>query len=85
MLRVDALHRRRYHMRVYHGATFVHSPPDLNPNLHHITIEDDSLSDELRSSLSRLIAYAKSADPVLQGKVAERLANEAVKREAKMT
>lgn len=66
-------------MRVYHGVNFFH-PPD--PNLHHTTVEDDSLSDELRSSLTRLIAYAKSADPVLQRKVAERLANEAVKREA---
>lgn len=42
---------------------------------------DDSLSDALRSNLTRLIAYAKSADPDLQRQVAEKLANEAVKRE----
>lgn len=42
---------------------------------------DDSLSDALRSDLTRLIAYAKSADPDLQRQVAEKLANEAVKRE----
>lgn len=42
---------------------------------------DDSLSDALRSNLTRLIAYAKSADPDLQRQVAEKLANEAVKCE----
>lgn len=42
---------------------------------------DDSLSDALRSNLTRLIAYAKSADPDLQRQVAEKLANEAVNRE----
>ncbi|CAN0469893.1 unnamed protein product, partial [Ectocarpus sp. 8 AP-2014] len=40
---------------------------------------DDSLTDALRSNLTRLIAYAKSADPGLQRQVAEKLANEAVK------
>lgn len=41
---------------------------------------DDALSDALRSNLTRLIAYAKSADSDLQRQVAEKLANEAVKR-----
>eukprot|EP00904_Undaria_pinnatifida_P002566 jgi/Undpi1/1230/HiC_scaffold_108.g14144.m1 len=41
--------------------------------------DDDSLSDALRTNLTRLIAYAKSADPDLQRQVAEKLANEAVK------
>lgn len=45
------------------------------------TCADDALSDALRSNLTRLIAYAKSADPDLQRQVAEKLANEAVKRE----
>lgn len=42
---------------------------------------DTVLTDELRSNLTRLIAYAKSADTNLQRQVAEKLANEAVKRE----
>jgi hypothetical protein len=50
-------------------------------------IEDDPKSDEagsefirqLQINLSRLIAYAESADTQLQREVAEKLANEAVK------
>ena len=42
---------------------------------------DDGLTESLRINLSRLIAYAESADVGLQREVAERLANEAVKRE----
>lgn len=54
---------------------------------HHLSIispycnSDTVLTDELRSNLTRLIAYAKSADTTLQRQVAEKLANEAVKRE----
>lgn len=43
--------------------------------------DEDNLTEALRSNLTRLIAYAKSADPGLQRQVAEKLANEAVKRE----
>lgn len=42
--------------------------------------DDDGLTRSLRVHLSRLIAYAESADVTLQRQVAERLANEAVKR-----
>lgn len=41
--------------------------------------EDDSYIQSLKVNLSRLIAYAESADSRLQREVAERLANEAVK------
>lgn len=40
---------------------------------------DDSYVQSLRINLTRLIAYAESADVKLQREVAERLANEAVK------
>lgn len=46
-----------------------------------VNTDEDNLTETLRSNLTRLIAYAKSADPALQRQVAERLANEAVKRE----
>lgn len=56
--------------------------PRVHRNLHCCRFgrADDSLTDALRSNLTRLIAYAKSADPGLQRQVAEKLANEAVKR-----
>lgn len=41
---------------------------------------EEALVDVLRVHLSRLIAYAESADLYLQREVAEKLANEAVKR-----
>jgi hypothetical protein len=41
---------------------------------------EEALVDALRVHLSRLIAYAESADLYLQREVAEKLANEAVKR-----
>ena len=40
--------------------------------------EDSAFLQSLQLNLSRLIAYAESADPVLQREVAEKLANEAV-------
>jgi hypothetical protein len=43
--------------------------------------DDDSFADAMRLHLQRLIFYARSADTLLQREVAERLANEAVKRE----
>jgi len=43
--------------------------------------DDGELVSALRLNLSRLIAYAESADPTLQREVAEKLANEAVKAE----
>ncbi|CAM9244104.1 unnamed protein product [Choristocarpus tenellus] len=39
---------------------------------------DEGLTDMLRVNLTRLISYARSADPQLQRQVAEKLANEAV-------
>lgn len=41
---------------------------------------DDAFTEALRVNLQRLIVYAKSADTSLQREVAEKLANEAVKR-----
>jgi hypothetical protein len=41
---------------------------------------DDGFTEALRVNLQRLIVYAKSADTSLQREVAEKLANEAVKR-----
>jgi hypothetical protein len=41
---------------------------------------DEGFTEALRVNLQRLIAYAKSADASLQREVAEKLANEAVKR-----
>ena len=41
----------------------------------------DDMTDSLRTHLTRLIAYAESADVTLQQEVAEKLANEAVKSE----
>lgn len=41
--------------------------------------KDSAFLESLRINLSRLIAYAESADPKLQREVAEKLANEAVK------
>lgn len=61
----------------HHFVTDIHQTP---LNSMHMYDADDSLSDALRSNLTRLIAYAKSADPDLQRQVAEKLANEAVKR-----
>ena len=43
--------------------------------------DDEGLTDTLRTHLTRLIAYAESADVSLQQEVAEKLANEAVKPE----
>lgn len=40
--------------------------------------EDSAFLTSLQTNLSRLIAYAESADPALQREVAEKLANEAV-------
>ena len=42
--------------------------------------EDEGFTEALQINLQRLIAYAKSADTSLQREVAEKLANEAVKR-----
>ena len=42
--------------------------------------DDESFADAMRLHLQRLIFYARSADTTLQREVAERLANEAVKR-----
>ena len=42
--------------------------------------KDEGLSEALETNLQRLIVYAKSADTSLQREVAEKLANEAVKR-----
>lgn len=47
--------------------------------------DDEGLSTALRIHLSRLIAYAESADVTLQRQVAEKLANEAVRRECHPT
>jgi hypothetical protein len=44
-------------------------------------ILDETFTELLRINLQRLIVYAKSADTSLQREVAEKLANEAVKRE----
>lgn len=44
------------------------------------TPPDDAFTEALRVNLQRLIVYAKSADTSLQREVAEKLANEAVKR-----
>ena len=41
---------------------------------------DEVLTEALRVNLQRLIAYACSADTALQREIAEKLANEAVKR-----
>lgn len=57
-----------------------HQPIAAHPLAVRRRHADDALSDALRSNLTRLIAYAKSADPDLQRQVAEKLANEAVKR-----
>jgi hypothetical protein len=46
------------------------------------TTDDGQLTAQMRVHLSRMIAYAESADVQLQRQVAERLANEAVKRES---
>jgi hypothetical protein len=46
-----------------------------------VRLADESLVATLQVHLTRLIAYAESADVTLQREVAERLANEAVKRE----
>jgi len=43
---------------------------------------DEGFTEALKVSLQRLIAYAKSADTSLQREVAEKLANEAVKRKS---
>lgn len=52
----------------------------VNDDLVILEDDGDSLSDALRTNLTRLITYAKNADPDLQRQVAEKLANEAVKR-----
>lgn len=41
---------------------------------------DEAFTEALRVNLQRLIVYARSADTALQREVAEKLANEAVKR-----
>lgn len=41
---------------------------------------DEGFSEALEANLHRLIVYAQSADVSLQREVAEKLANEAVKR-----
>ena len=41
---------------------------------------DEGFSEALEANLQRLIMYAQSADTSLQREVAEKLANEAVKR-----
>lgn len=55
------------------------SPP--RSSVHGRCDADEALTEELRVNLTRLITYAKSANTDLQRQVAEKLANEAVKRE----
>lgn len=45
-----------------------------------VRLSDEAFTEALRVNLQRLIVYARSADTALQREVAEKLANEAVKR-----
>ncbi|RHY33483.1 hypothetical protein DYB32_001600 [Aphanomyces invadans] len=56
-------------------------PPGSSKDEFTYEDSDEGFTDALKINLQRLIAYAKSADANLQREVAEKLANEAVKRE----
>ena len=66
------------------GSPAEHRPPHLTlPSLLpclFVTMPDESFTEALAVHLQRLIVYAQDTDPTLQREVAERLANEAVKR-----